>query len=244
MLDNYAVHAGARTVNDVIREAVAGRTFADVGGLWGTVNEKVTVAHLAGAAACSMIDAQPGGTDAWENFDRHAERLGVTGYQSVVADINDPDLVARVGCFDVVYCSGVVYHCPDPYTALRHLRDLARERLIVGSMTVPERIENERGLLDFSGGRVVAVPALDDASRAIMAAHFAASGIRVHNINTPESHDWARGDGTPNYAPWWWLWHWRTLAAMAEAVGLDVEEVIEGWEGRAHALVCRPRRRG
>ena len=31
-----------------ISQVVAGKSFADVGGLWGTVNEKVSVAHTHG----------------------------------------------------------------------------------------------------------------------------------------------------------------------------------------------------
>ncbi len=34
--------------NDWISGFVKGKTFADIGGLWGTVNEKVTVAAKAG----------------------------------------------------------------------------------------------------------------------------------------------------------------------------------------------------
>jgi len=32
-----------------IAQVIAGKTFVDVGGLWGTVNEKVSVAYQAGA---------------------------------------------------------------------------------------------------------------------------------------------------------------------------------------------------
>ena len=38
-----------RDVRDTyIRQVVAGKSFADIGGLWGTVNEKVSVAHTHG----------------------------------------------------------------------------------------------------------------------------------------------------------------------------------------------------
>ena len=49
-----------RDVRDTyIRQVVAGKSFADVGGLWGTVNEKVSVAHAYGARALTMIDVSP-----------------------------------------------------------------------------------------------------------------------------------------------------------------------------------------
>ena len=43
-----------RDVRDTyISQVVAGKSFADVGGLWGTVNEKVSVAHAHGARGLS-----------------------------------------------------------------------------------------------------------------------------------------------------------------------------------------------
>ena len=38
-----------------IGQLVAGKSFADVGGLWGTVNEKVSVAHTHAARTLTMI---------------------------------------------------------------------------------------------------------------------------------------------------------------------------------------------
>ncbi len=229
----------ARTVNDAIVEVVRGRSFADMGGLWGTVNERVTVAAKAGASHVAMLDAQPEGTELWRLFAQRAAEHGVTGTRCVQINLDDTDLTERVGRFDVVHCSGVVYHCPDPFRSLRQLARLTRDVVIIGSMTVPEVIQNEHGTLDFRGGRIVSVPAMDEAARAVAAAHFASLGLFVHNINMAEPHPWRMPDGGPNYAPWWWLWHPATLARLAEAAGLRVVEVIEAWEGRAHALVCR-----
>ena len=49
-----------RDVRDsYIRQAVAGKSFADIGGLWGTVNEKVSVAHTHGVRTLSMVDVSP-----------------------------------------------------------------------------------------------------------------------------------------------------------------------------------------
>ena len=38
-----------------IDQAVAGKSFADVGGSWGRVNEKISVAHTHGALALPVI---------------------------------------------------------------------------------------------------------------------------------------------------------------------------------------------
>jgi hypothetical protein len=42
-----------------IAASVQGKSFAEVGGLWGTVNERVTVAARCGAAETAMIDVIP-----------------------------------------------------------------------------------------------------------------------------------------------------------------------------------------
>ena len=42
--------------NPWIKQLAKDRTFVDVGGLWNTVNERVTIAAKAGAAQVTMID--------------------------------------------------------------------------------------------------------------------------------------------------------------------------------------------
>ena len=48
-----------------IEGVVKGRTFADIGGLWGTVNEQVTNAIQMGATKAAMIDMQTEGNEWW-----------------------------------------------------------------------------------------------------------------------------------------------------------------------------------
>jgi hypothetical protein len=229
------------TVEEVVRRLTPGRSFVDVGGLWGTVNERVSTALLAGATAAAMVDVTPLDHPLWQAFAARCAERGVAPdrYRRVHASLDDPRLPDMLGGpQDVVHCSGVLYHCPDPFGALRQLARLARRHVVVGSTTVPERIENGAGVVEFGEGRVVAVPALSGRTRAVVARHFADAGMAVHNINRPEPHPWLWPDGSWNYAPWWWLWSAGTLRAMAEAAGLRVLEVFETWPGRSHALVC------
>jgi 2-polyprenyl-3-methyl-5-hydroxy-6-metoxy-1,4-benzoquinol methylase len=53
-----------------------------------------------------------------------ARRYGVTGVRFVETDLRRPGL--RAGAFDVVYCSGVLHHAPDPRAAFRAIAPLAR----------------------------------------------------------------------------------------------------------------------
>jgi len=61
--------------NEWIKQYVQGKTFVDVGRLWGTVNEKVSVAAKAGARETSMIDIT---MNHGRNFIREAPLLPVT----------------------------------------------------------------------------------------------------------------------------------------------------------------------
>lgn len=223
-------------IQEIIRSLVPGQTFVDLGGLWGTVNERVSTAVLAGAASATMIDEQIAGNELWQKFDSHCAALNVFGYASVQANLDDPELLRHVGTFDVVHCSGVIYHCPNPYHSLRQLRQITKKHLLLGSMTVPDRITNAAGSLDFTEGRMIALPALKGRARGVMKQHFDDLGIVVHNINSPESYDWITADGSANYAPWWWLFTVDTLAAMAQAVGLHVVDSFESWQGFAHYI--------
>jgi SAM-dependent methyltransferase len=51
-------------------------------------------------------------------------RFGLEGVRFVESDLNRPGL--REGAFDVVYCSGVLHHTPDPRAAFARVARLAR----------------------------------------------------------------------------------------------------------------------
>lgn len=51
-------------------------------------------------------------------------RFGLTRAAFVESDLNRPGL--KAGAFDVVYCSGVLHHTPDPKAAFAHVARLAR----------------------------------------------------------------------------------------------------------------------
>ena len=53
-----------------------------------------------------------------------ARRLGISGVGFVETDVHHPGL--RAGAFDIVYCSGVLHHTPDPRAAFAPVARLAR----------------------------------------------------------------------------------------------------------------------
>ena len=91
-----------------IGQVVAGKSFADVGGLWGTVNEKVSVAHTHGARALTMIDISPTDSDLWTLFEQRRRTLRLPTVECVSGDLLTLAQADSCPQFDVVHCSGVL----------------------------------------------------------------------------------------------------------------------------------------
>lgn len=224
-----------------IRKAAAGKSFAEVGGLWGTVNEQATVAALAGATSTTMIDVAPmdpgeGEDDLWQPFRERAASLGVTDVACVEGSIDDPETAQRVGSFDVVSCSGVIYHCPQPLHTLRQLRAITRETLILGTTTMPETVSNSAGTVSVEPGSALLGPALTQSQRAVLGEWLReVGGVQAFGINHPMGTDWALDD----YDPWWWLFTRDHVAALLRVSGFEVEALSNFWDGRATLYLAR-----
>jgi hypothetical protein len=224
----------ARWADEVIASYVKGGSFADVGGLWGLVNEKITVAVKAGCHTATMIDMTPMGHRFWNDFDERAKSAGVTEYRKLQGNLDDPALSDKAGTFDFVYCSGIIYHVPNPLYTLTRLHALTTRKLLLVSMTVPERVVTDVGDISFAGGRTVFLPAVDESTKEILARYFQALGINLAGISD-DQNPWT---SLSAYGPWWWLWTPDTLSAMLRSTGFRVLETRETWAGRAHGLLC------
>jgi hypothetical protein len=224
-----------------VTEAVPGRSFAEVGGLWGTVNEQVTAAALAGATETTMIDVAPqdgGEDDLWELFRRRSASLGVSGTTCLQASIDAPDTPGRAGAFDVVCCNGVLYHCPNPLHTLRQLRAITRETLILGTVSMPETISNSAGTVSVEPGAALFIPTVGESQRAVLAQWLRDLGdihIQADGVTHPVPSGWAADD----YDPWWWLFSRDHVAALLRIAGFEVEAVASYWEGRATLYLAR-----
>ena len=223
-----------------VAAAAAGKSFAEVGGLWGTVNEQVSVAARAGATATTMIDVAPDdGSDderLWELFRERATSLGVTGTTCVQGSINDPETVRRLGSFDVVCCSGVIYHCPEPLHTLRHLRAITRETLILGSATIPETVSSSAGTASVEPGAALLVPAMTESHRAVLGQWLReVGGVESLGVNYPLQTEWELDD----HSAWWWFFTRDYVAALLRLAGFEVDTIANEWEGRATLYLAR-----
>jgi methyltransferase family protein len=117
----------------LVERLAPGRTFLDLGGMWDVAGDVAFAAERAGATRVVLFD----GMDPSSEFSaKHAEAGSQVTY--VQGDLHDPVDVERLGKFDVVWCAGVIYHSPNPYQQLFHLRRLTRRHLLLGSHVIPE----------------------------------------------------------------------------------------------------------
>jgi hypothetical protein len=227
-----------------IERAVPGRTFAEVGGLWGTVNEQVTVAAKAGARESTMIDIAADGGPAgylWDRFRERCRQEGVDGYRCVRADINEPGVAERAGTYEIVHCSGVLYHCPEPLYTLQQFASVVTDTLILGTATIPEVISNSAGTLETAPGSALLVPSMTESQKAVCGEFLRQVGAnQAAGVNSPIATDWDPED----YAAWWWFFTRDYVAGLLHVAGFEVQSVASFWEGRATLYWARKRNAG
>ena len=216
--------------DEFIGRVAQGASFADIGGLWGTVNEKVSVAHRHGAGRLAMIDVSTAASPWWTAFEERRQTLGVPPVECVSADIVQLTAQSHHRQYDVVHCSGVLYHLPDQMSLLVALKKLARRHVVLTSVITPTRIENAEGVLEIPECGSIFVPALADRERAIVRAHWRQilGGVDAVGLTT----DVARWD-TADFAPWWWIPTMSTFLAMCVSAGFSVQDAGASWGGYA-----------
>jgi len=199
----------------LIERYVPGYSFADVGCMWNVDGAYAFHALDKGAVQVTGIDLMAPS----ERFQAENARRG-SRVTFVQGDINDPKLPERLGRVDVVFCSGVLYHMPNPVGTLEQLRAMCRRTLILGSATIPEQ-----GIPQLA----VYYPFLDARFHRRLLRRI--DHARV-GLDTAFRRDWP-------YANWFWGLTPSCVQAMLRTVGFEVQEV-HTWRG-AVCIVCRPR---
>ena len=119
---------------DWIRTQAPGKSFVDVGGLFMRNGEVAFFAEEAGAEPVTCFDV--GDPDLCE-FAVDRERRG-SSVRFVQGNLEDPATVAEIGRHQIVWCTGVIYHTPNPLAQLIQLREITTELLFLGTLTIPE----------------------------------------------------------------------------------------------------------
>ena len=172
--------AWARDRRRFIEERAPGRSFADIGGLFGIHGDVAFQAEEHGATEVTLFDAG----DATPEFRERREREG-SRIRFVQGDLEDPVALERVGTHDLVWCVGVIYHTPNPFEQIVKLREITGELLYLGTHTIPE-------LPGVRHGRVF-YPRLEEADRQAYTEVVARSVAR-HPSLPPTSYYRERGE--------------------------------------------------
>jgi SAM-dependent methyltransferase len=120
------------TPAEYVERYAPSRSFVDVGGMWGVNGKYSFLAERAGATRVVLVDL-----DRTEEFDHQLTETD-SKVEFVKADATNPALRGEIGPFDVVWCSGLLYHVPDPLGLLENLRRICEQWLILESLVIPD----------------------------------------------------------------------------------------------------------
>jgi hypothetical protein len=194
-------------IDDTIREQALGRSFVDIGALWGVHGRTAFLAEEAGATSVTAVDESA----ATPQFEAERERRG-SKVRFVQGDLHDPAALERIGRHDVVWCAGVLYHCPNPIHTIECLRSITGSTLVLITSTLPSIPGVRNGAVFF--------PALGERERRQYDRAYnrviGASATRV-GLTTPF-------DPAGSYANWWWGLTPSAVESMLKASGFDVVE--------------------
>ena len=198
-----------------VRRLAPGRTFADIGCMWGVNGEYAFIAEDAGAAGVTGVDVF-GPTPEFEQ--KRIERRSRVRF--VLGDATDPRVIDQIGPTDVVLCAGVLYHHPSPFDLLVALRHICRGTLILRTSTIPE----VKGLPNAA----VFFPMLSERDRRLW--QLDRLGLR-HQAGISNAFQPADG-----YGNWFWGLTPSCLRSLLQLAGFRVDE--QWGEPFAQTMIC------
>jgi len=200
---------------EFIRNHASGKSFADIGCMWGVDGEYAFLAQEAGATSVTAVDVF-GPTPEFEE----KRRTRGSRVRFVLGDITRADTMDAIGQSDVVFCAGVLYHHPSPFDLLVALRRICRETLILRTSTIPEI----RGLPNAA----VFFPMLDARARDLW--NLKSLGL-LHQAGISNGFQPSEG-----YGNWFWGLTPSCLEAMLKTAGFRVD--FRATEAFAQTCVC------
>jgi hypothetical protein len=201
---------------DYIRDLAPGRTFVDIGCMWGVNGAHAFAAEAAGARSVTAVDVfgpTPEFDAAWR------ERRSRVRF--VLGDCTDRSVIDLVGAHQIVFCAGVLYHHPSPFDLLVALRRLCTETLILRSSTIPE--------IDGLPNAAIYFPLLPDEARRTW--DLQSLGV-LHQAGIS-----ARFDPADGYGNWFWGLTPSCLVSLLQTAGFAIER-REG-EAFAQTIIAR-----
>ena len=194
-----------RRTEELIRRHAPGGSFVDIGAMWQMHGRMPFVAEEAGATEVTAADAM----DPTPECEEERERRG-SSVRFLQGDLHDPLTVEEIGAHDFVWCSGVIYHSPNPYLLIEHLRQLTGRLIYLGSEIVPEVPGFEQACVFY--------PGLPEKSRR---AYGSVHGPGHDAMGVNSAFDATPGLGYANY---WWGITPSALRAMVRTARFEIVE--------------------
>lgn len=116
-----------------IRKYAPERTFADIGCMWGINGEFCFLAEEAGARSVAGVDVMYPTEVFTVRQSSTSSRV-----KFIQGDFHDSAVQREIGVRNVVLCSGVFYHVPNPIETFLSLRKICDEYLILSGAAIPE----------------------------------------------------------------------------------------------------------
>lgn len=188
------------TSANLIRKYSPNKSFVDIGALWGVDGMNSFIAEESGATRVVATDIYPASQKFLENKKNKNSKVNF-----VQGDINMKKTLEQIGLSDVVFCTGVLYHTPDPIHLLSQLHSICKETLILGSASIPEMPGIKNGTVFY--------PFLSEKQR------------RIWNLGVG-SQKAITGPYEPEegYANWFWGFTPSALESMLQCAGFEVIE--------------------
>lgn len=185
---------------ELVKKHAVGKSFADIGCMWGVNGFFSFLAEESGATKVVAVDIYPESKEFSDEKQKRNSRI-----QFVHGDINLFETTEKIGVCDVVFCSGVLYHTPDPVHLLMRLRALCGQTLILNTASIPE--------IPGIKNAAVFYPFLDRGQRKIWNQGIG-SQKAITGPYEPES----------GYGNWFWGMTPSAIESMLRCAGFEVTE--------------------
>ncbi len=215
-------------------QVVKDKSFIDVGGIYGIVREKVSVARRLGAGRVALLDLPPASDASWDQMRDHLAKNNVTDCEFLSGDVQRLHVEPR----DVVHCSGVLYHVPNMLGFVAALRKLTKEHCILSTTVMPTSVEVDGESLTTMDGAAVFLPGLAGKERDIFVKYWQRWGAEDITFAEPQ---YGGHRNLANFFPNWWIPTVGAFKAIATCAGFTIldEGYVEGMEPVAYALLLR-----
>jgi hypothetical protein len=209
-------------IEPLIDELSPGKSFVDVGAIWNVHGATAFRAEDHGATSVTAMDISAE-TDEYKA--EHARRGSSVRF--VHGDLHDAAARERVGVHDVVWCAGVLYHCPNPVHSIECLREMTGETLVLITATAPELPGVQNAAVFFPGLSRRQGKAWSRAYDAAL------GGGRFERLGLSTPFDPAEA-----YGNWWWGLAPSAVEGMLEATGFTIAETkTNGFHTRVVARI-------